>query len=87
MTGNDLRLARIRLGKLWALDRACFASELGRALGNPARDPGELIRDYESRRDVKVPWLLSVGVTMMLAGALPPGGVPRTRPAASKVAR
>lgn len=77
MSGHDLRVARERLGAAWGLDRPCFASELGRALGNPARDPGELIRDYERKGGAPVPWLLDIAVTMMLRGAMPPAGVPR----------
>jgi hypothetical protein len=44
MTGNELRLARIDLGRRWRLKRPVFASELGRALGYQAQDPGESIR-------------------------------------------
>lgn len=76
MTGDELRLARIKLGKLWGWKRAAFASELGRALLNPARDPGEMIRDYESRRDTPIPWALAASVQLLLNGALPPGGIP-----------
>ena len=76
MTGDELRLARIRLGKMWGWNRAVFASELGRALLNPARDPGEMIRDHESRRGVAIPWPLASSVQLLLNGALPPGGIP-----------
>lgn len=79
MTGDELRKARIALGELWGLGRACAAAELGRALGNCSRDPGEIIRDYERHRAKPVPWLLATTVAMMLQGALPPGGVPRPR--------
>lgn len=81
MLGDDLRKARIRLGELWGLGRAVYAAELGRALGNTARDPGEAIRDYERERAARVPWALSTAVQMMLGGSLPPGGIPRARAA------
>ncbi len=76
MTGADLYRARIELGRLWGFDRAVFASELGRALGNPARDPGEIIRNYEAKRSEPVPWFLATPVSLLLRGSLPPGGVP-----------
>lgn len=79
MTGDDLRKARTQLGELWGLGRACCAAELGRALGNPARDPGEMIRDHERQRSVRIPWLLATAVSQMLRGALPIGGVPVPR--------
>lgn len=77
MTGDELRLSRIKLGQLWGYGRACCASELGRAIGNPARDPGEMIRDYERKRSEPIPWLLATSVGLLLRGALPPGGVPK----------
>lgn len=76
MTGADLYRARIELGRLWGFERAVFAAELGRALGNPSRDAGEIIRKYEARRGEPVPWFLATPVLMMLGGMLPPGGVP-----------
>jgi len=77
MTGDDLRKARTTLGKAWGWDRPVFASELGRAIGTPARDPGELIRCCEAKRDEAVPWYLASLVGMLVAGQLPPGGVPQ----------
>lgn len=77
MTGNDLRKARTRLGELWGLGRPAFATELGKALRNPASDPGEMIRNHEADRDGEVPWLLAAAVEMLLNCSLPPGGVPR----------
>jgi len=79
MTGAELIKARIELGRLWGWDRAVFASELGRAMDNPAKDPGEIIRNAEARRDEPVPWLLAGQVHMYLRGALPPGGIPERR--------
>jgi len=76
VTGNDLRKARIELGRLWRWDRAVFASELGRAMENPAKDPGEIIRNAEARRDEPVPWYIASMVKQMLAGHMPPGGIP-----------
>ena len=76
MTGDDLRKARATLGKMWGWERPAFASELGRALGNPARDPGQLLRGYEARRDDPVPWFIATPVQLMLSGSLPPAGVP-----------
>lgn len=76
MTPGELRDARQALGELWGFGRPLHASELGRALRLGGRDPGESIRDYE-RGKTKISGPMSVAVEMMLAGALPPGGVPR----------
>lgn len=76
MTGDDLRKARATLGRMWGWERPAFASELGRALGNPARDPGQLLRGYEARRDEPIPWFIATPVEMMLKGVFPPDGVP-----------
>jgi hypothetical protein len=79
MTGDELRKARVKLGQLWGLPRPIHASELGRALQLSPSDPGESIRHYEKHRTGGVPGPIAVAVTMMLAGALPPGGVPATK--------
>lgn len=76
MTGADLYQAMIELGRKWGWDRAPNARELGRALKNPAKDPGEIIRNALHRRDEPVPWLLATSIEMMLNGMLPPGGIP-----------
>lgn len=76
MNGAELYKARIELGRRWRFGRAVFAAELGRALGNPAKDPGELIRNCEARRDEEVPWTLAASVTMLLSGTMPPHGLP-----------
>lgn len=75
MTGDELKDARAALGKLWGLGRQLHASELGRALRLGGRDPGESIRDYE-RGKTKIGGPMSVAVQMMLAGSLPPDGLP-----------
>ena len=75
MTPEQLYNARSTLGKLWGKDRPLHASELGRALRLGGRDPGESIRDYE-RGKTAISGPLSVAVEMMLAGMLPPDGVP-----------
>lgn len=75
MTPEELHSARATLGKLWGKDRPLHASELGRALRLGGRDPGESIRDYE-RGKTAISGPLSVAVEMMLAGMLPPDGVP-----------
>ena len=79
MTGDDLRLARKRLGELWGLERPIFAAELGRALRLAKDDPGESIRAYEAGKAKRVPGPVSVAVEMMLAGTLPPGGISVSR--------
>jgi len=79
MTGAELLKARIALGRMWGWERAVFATELGRALGNPAKDAGEIIRNCEARRDEDVPWLLAACVQMMQRGTFPPEGVPERR--------
>jgi hypothetical protein len=75
MTGNELRLARIDLGRRWRLKRPVFASELGRALGYQAQDPGESIRDHERQRDKPVPGPVAVLVRLYLSGLTPPDGL------------
>lgn len=75
MTGDELHASRATLGKLWGKDRPLHASELGRALRLGGRDPGASIRDYE-RGKTTISGPLSVAVEMMLAGALPPDGIP-----------
>lgn len=76
MTGAELQKARADLGRRWRFGRPVFAAELGRALENPAKDPGEIIRNCEARRDEEVPWLLAANVNMLLRGMEPPGGIP-----------
>jgi len=71
MTGSDLREARARLGEMWGLGRPLRLSEMGRALRLSGRDPGETIRDYE-RKETALTGPVSVAVSMMLAGAMPP---------------
>ncbi len=75
MTGNELRLARIKLGDLWGLERALYAAELGRVLSMCPSDPGASILRYEAARSTPVPGPVATAVQMMLAGTLPPGGV------------
>lgn len=76
MTGDELRDARGKLGQLWGFGRPLHAAEMGRALRLGGRDPGESIRDYE-RGKTGISGPLSVAVEMMLAGSLPPDGIPR----------
>lgn len=76
MTGAELQKAMIVLGRKWGWDRAPCATELGRSLKNPAKDPGEIIRNALHRRDEPVYWLLAGQIEMCLNGALPPGGIP-----------
>jgi hypothetical protein len=75
MTGNDLRLARFRLGEMWGLSRPLHCSELGRALHLSPSDPGESIRFYEANRGGEVPGPVAAAVEMMLRGALPSRGI------------
>lgn len=77
MTGDELRKARITLGRMWGFDRPLHASELGRALRMAPKDPGESIRAYEAKRARRVPGVLEAAVEMMLRGSLPPDGIPR----------
>ena len=76
MTGDEMHDARGRLGQLWGFGRPLRASELGRVLRLSGRDPGASIRDYE-RGKTAISGPLSVAVEMMLAGAIPPDGIPR----------
>lgn len=75
MTSEELYGAREKLGRMWGKGRPLHASEMGRALRLGGRDPGESIRDYE-RGKTAISGPLSVAVEMMLAGMLPPDGVP-----------
>lgn len=75
MTAEELYDARARLGEMWGKGRPLHASELGRALRLGGRDAGESIRDYE-RGKTAISGPLSVAVGMMLAGMLPPDGIP-----------
>jgi hypothetical protein len=77
MTGDDLRKARVELGRMWRLKRPVQASELGRAMGwSPEQDAGQVIRRHERARTKPVPVPLACAVQMMLRGALPPQGLP-----------
>lgn len=76
MTGDELRKARIELGRLWQKGRPVHASELGRAIGFHDGDPGAIIRRHERARSKAVPVGLACSVRMMLRGALPPDGIP-----------
>lgn len=80
--GEDLRKARIEIGRLWGLNRPIHAAELGRALRMARGDPGESIRAYEANRTKQVPGPVSVAVEMMLRGQLPPDGLPTAKPKA-----
>ncbi len=75
MTGPELRDARATLGEMWGKGRPLHMSELGRALRLGGRDPGASIRDYE-RGTTGISGPLSVAVSMMLRGAIPPDGIP-----------
>ena len=75
MTPAELYASRDTLGQLWNKGRPLHASELGRALRLGGRDPGASVRDYE-RGKTTISGPLSVAVEMMLAGALPPDGIP-----------
>ena len=74
MTGPDLTAARATLGQMWGLGRSVKKSELGRILRLGSRDPGESVSDWESGK-TRIPGPAIVAVQMMLAGALPPGGL------------
>ena len=76
MNPADLYNARQALGLMWGLGRPLKASEMGRVLRLGGRDPGESIRDYE-RGKTKISGPVSLAVEMLLAGSLPPGGVPK----------
>lgn len=71
MTGNDIRNARGKLGKLWGFGRPLRMSELGRALRMRSRDVGATVRDWE-RGKATITGPVSVAIEMMLAGAMPP---------------
>lgn len=75
MTGDQLRQARLTLGRMWGKGRPLHQSELGRALRLGAADPGESIRDYE-RGKTRISGPVSVAVEGFLRGMIPPDGVP-----------
>ena len=74
MTPDEITSARNRLGNMWGLGRSLTAAELGRALRMGSREPGEMIRRYETG-STKVPGQTSAAIAMMLAGMLPPDGI------------
>jgi hypothetical protein len=76
MTPADLYNARATLGLMWGLGRPLKASEMGRVLRLGGRDPGESIRDYE-RGKTRISGPVALAVELMLAGAVPSGGVPQ----------
>jgi len=76
LTPDELRSAREALGNAWGFGRPLFMSEMGRVLRLGGRDPGQSIRDYE-RGTTRISGPMSVAVEMMLAGSLPPDGIPR----------
>ena len=75
MSALDVEAARVRLGEMWGLKRPVSKAELGRALRMSGRDPGAQIGEYEKGAAMSGP--VSCALEMMLAGALPPDGIPR----------
>jgi hypothetical protein len=69
VTPDELREARADLGVAWGLGRPLKASELGRALGIEARDPGRPVLAWEAGRAMPRPF--EVMIEMMLDGATP----------------
>lgn len=67
MTGDDLRKARNKLGRLYGLDRPLTLSEMGRLLRLGGANPDDSIRDYE-RGKTRISGPMSVAVEMMLRG-------------------
>lgn len=75
MTGEEMRGARATLGQMWGKGRPLHMTEMGRACRMSGADPGQSIRDYE-RGTTRISGPLSALVTLYLAGALPPDGIP-----------
>ncbi len=69
MTGDDIRTARTKLGKMWGLNRPLHAAELGRLLKLQGRDPGATVLDWEAGRPVTGP--VSMAIEAWLAGHKP----------------
>jgi len=69
MTGQEIRAARAKLGKLWGLNRPLHASELARALRLHGRDPGSTVLSWEAGSPISGP--VSVAVEAMLTGFRP----------------
>jgi hypothetical protein len=72
MTGRDIRNARVKLGKLWGLDRPLAAAELGRVLGLEGRDPGRSVLDWEIGK-TRVTGPVSRAIEAWLGGYVPAG--------------
>lgn len=77
MTGNEMKQARVDLGRRW-FGRPLHQAELGRALRLAAADPGQSIRKYEDGK-TPISGPIEVAVTMMLGGALPPDPLDRIK--------
>lgn len=71
MTAAEVDEARRKLGEAWGLDRPLALAEMGRALRFSGRDPGASVKDLiDGKSAVSGP--VSVALSMMLAGAMPP---------------
>jgi hypothetical protein len=70
MTGKDIRNARVKLGRLWGLDRPLHAAELGRVLGLAGRDPGRSVLDWETEK-FPISGPVALSIEAMLAGFEP----------------
>ena len=75
MTPEELRNARGELGRMWDFGRPVSMTEMGLILRLTGHDPGASIRDLE-RGKSRISGPVSVAVDMMLAGAIPPDGLP-----------
>lgn len=66
----DIADARVRLGKIWGLDRPITKQELGRALDLSPKYGGEHVGKWESGK-APCSGTAEVAIRMMLAGARP----------------
>lgn len=71
MTGEQVRAARIELGKLWGRGRPLGPRELGHALGLAPENAGATVMAWE-REAKPVSGPATVAIAAMLAGYRPP---------------
>ena len=71
MTGEDMKEARLRLGKMWGLGRPVSMNEMGLLLRLSGDRPSNSIRDYE-RGKSQISGPITLVIEMLLAGAKHP---------------
>lgn len=76
MTGPELEEARAELGRRWNLGEPLTAADLGRLVNFEGRDPGRLIRGYETAEGHSVHPAVAAYVRLVLDFGLHPYSAP-----------